>query len=37
MNIYGLNEVLTFDVEDFKRFSGITALHPKNVLPSAGQ
>ena len=32
MIVYGINAVLTFDTEDFKRYQGITALHPAAVL-----
>jgi predicted nucleic acid-binding protein len=32
MNIYMVESVLTFNNDDFKRFSNITALHPSSVL-----
>jgi predicted nucleic acid-binding protein len=31
MQVHGLSHLLTFDTTDFKRFSGITAVHPQDV------
>jgi predicted nucleic acid-binding protein len=31
MQVHGLTHLLTFDVEDFKRYSEITVLHPSDV------
>jgi predicted nucleic acid-binding protein len=31
MLVHGLDTVLTFNVDDFKRYTSITVLHPKNV------
>jgi predicted nucleic acid-binding protein len=31
MTVYGVTNLLTFNVADFRRFQGITALHPKDV------
>lgn len=31
MKVYGLNSILTFNAGDFKRYSGIEALHPAEV------
>jgi len=28
MNVHGVKSILTFDVEDFKRYPGITVVHP---------
>jgi len=32
MTVYGLDTMLTFNAEDFKRYQGITALHPAAIL-----
>ena len=32
MSIHGVKSILTFDVEDFKRYAGITVLHPEDVI-----
>ena len=32
MAVYGIERVLTFNAEDFKRYSSITALHPSSML-----
>ena len=34
MNIYAINNVLTFNDADFKRYGRITALHPSSLLSS---
>ncbi|MGE0132730.1 MAG: type II toxin-antitoxin system VapC family toxin [Blastocatellales bacterium] len=31
MNVYGISHILTFNGNDFKRFSGITVIDPKSV------
>jgi predicted nucleic acid-binding protein len=31
MTVHGTGRILTYDVGDFKRYSGITAVHPKDV------
>jgi len=31
MNLHGVNQVLTFNVDDFARFQGILVIHPKAV------
>src|SRR5947209_9953804 len=31
MNVYNLSHILTFNTDDFKRFSDITAVDPKSV------
>lgn len=28
MNVYSIDSILTFNVDDFKRYSPVTALHP---------
>jgi predicted nucleic acid-binding protein len=33
MNAYGISQILTFNGNDFKRFSGITVVDPKSVIP----
>lgn len=30
MRVHGLDTIVTFNVEDFKRYPGITALHPND-------
>jgi predicted nucleic acid-binding protein len=32
MLTYGVDNILTFNVSDFKRFSGITVVHPTDIL-----
>jgi predicted nucleic acid-binding protein len=32
MSVYAVENILTFNVEDFKRYSNIAALHPSTVL-----
>lgn len=32
MNVYGIKSILTFNLADFKRFSGIEVVHPEGVL-----
>lgn len=32
MNVHQILNIVTFDVEDFKRYTGIEILHPKDVL-----
>ena len=32
MSVYGVESVLTFNAEDFKRYGSITALHPSAML-----
>jgi predicted nucleic acid-binding protein len=31
MSVYAVESVLTFNTDDFKRYSGITALHPSSM------
>jgi len=31
MNIYGITRILTFNVQDFARYSGISAVNPADV------
>lgn len=31
MKVHGVTHVLTFNVEDFRRFDGIQAVHPKDL------
>ena len=31
MMVHGVTSILTFNVADFSRFSGLTALHPSNI------
>jgi predicted nucleic acid-binding protein len=33
MNVYAVESLLTFNAEDFKRYSSISAVHPSSVLP----
>jgi predicted nucleic acid-binding protein len=35
MNAYGISHILTFNGNDFKRFSGITVVDPNGVCPPA--
>ena len=37
MNVHGVTHVLTFNVDDFKRYSTITVLAPGTVVNTAGQ
>lgn len=32
MKVHGVSHILTFNVDDFKRFAGIQVLHPNEVL-----
>ena len=32
MNVHGVKYIVTFDVEDFKRYQEIQVLHPEDVL-----
>jgi predicted nucleic acid-binding protein len=32
MNVYAVESVLTFNTDDFKRYSSITVLHPSSIL-----
>ena len=32
MNVHSITSILTFDVNDFKRYPGIRALHPQDVI-----
>ncbi|MEP6537453.1 MAG: PIN domain-containing protein [Bryobacteraceae bacterium] len=32
MNVHQLSSLITFDMEDFKRYPGITILHPQDVV-----
>ena len=31
MNLHGVSNVLTFNVSDFRRYSEVTAVHPRQV------
>ena len=31
MNVYGVQQILTFNTQDFKRFPAVMAIHPKDV------
>jgi predicted nucleic acid-binding protein len=31
MNVYGITSIITFNVDDFKRYPGIQVVHPQNV------
>ena len=31
MMVHGVSSILTFNVADFSRFTGLTALHPTNI------
>jgi predicted nucleic acid-binding protein len=31
MNVYGINTIMTFNVQDFARYSSISAVHPATV------
>ncbi len=33
MNVYAVESLLTFNTDDFKRYSTISALHPSSILP----
>lgn len=35
MLVHGISRILTFNIEDFQRFTEITAVHPKNILQSS--
>lgn len=32
MNVHQVNKILTFDLDDFKRYAGITIVHPGGVI-----
>jgi predicted nucleic acid-binding protein len=32
MNVHAITSILTFDVDDFKRYPGIRVLHPQDVI-----
>ena len=34
MLVHGLTHLLTFNVDDFRRFEGITVVHPQDVTPA---
>jgi predicted nucleic acid-binding protein len=31
MNVHGITSILTFDIDDFKRYPRIRVLHPQDV------
>ncbi len=31
MSVHGVKRILTFDVQDFRRYSGITVVHPQEI------
>ena len=33
MNVHAITSIVTFDVDDFKRYPGIRVLHPQDVTP----
>jgi hypothetical protein len=35
MIVHGLTHMLTFNVADFQRFTGITVVHPQDVATEA--
>lgn len=35
MNVYGVNQLLTYNTKDFRRFTGIAVLHPAHVANTA--
>ena len=35
MNVHAITSILTFDVDDFKRYPGIRVLHPRDVISSS--
>jgi predicted nucleic acid-binding protein len=36
MQVYGIHTILTFNLEDFKRYPGIRAVHPREVVADRG-
>ncbi len=36
MRVYGVTHLLTFNVDDFRRYPGITVVHPQDVSPTPG-
>jgi predicted nucleic acid-binding protein len=32
MTVHQVNKILSFDLDDFKRYAGITVLHPSDVI-----
>lgn len=36
MHVHGLTHILTFNVEDFRRYDGVTVVHPQELLPAEG-
>jgi predicted nucleic acid-binding protein len=36
MLVHGVTHILTFNVEDFRRYAEITVVHPRDVEPPAG-
>jgi len=32
MNVHAITSILTFDVDDFKRYPGIQVLHPQDII-----
>jgi predicted nucleic acid-binding protein len=37
MLVYGVTNILTFNTDDFKRFSQITVVHPSEIAPEQVQ
>ena len=37
MKVYGVVSILTFNVDDFRRFPGIDVLHPETVVQGHGR
>jgi predicted nucleic acid-binding protein len=35
MKVYGLHHLVTFNVDDFKRYAGITVVHPQDIVAPA--
>jgi predicted nucleic acid-binding protein len=35
MRVYGLSHLVTFNTDDFKRYAGITVVHPQDIVASA--
>ena len=35
MKVYGLNHLVTFNTDDFKRYAGITVVDPQDIVASA--
>ncbi len=34
MKVHGITQILTFHVQDFRRFAGIQAIHPDSIVHS---